>query len=90
MCVRSEINDPSKEVKVRFIRKSGQYLLLSKRLEKWFPKPSIFHRCSIPSIDNRMRYSFDSINTKGICDKIKHTLDGDFKMDLHICKSQLK
>ena len=24
MCIRSEINDPSKEVKVRFIRKSGQ------------------------------------------------------------------
>ena len=25
MCVISEINDPSKEVKVRFMRKSGQY-----------------------------------------------------------------
>ena len=30
MCVISEINDPSKEVKVRFMRKSGQYFLLSK------------------------------------------------------------
>ena len=73
MCVVSEINDPSKEVKVRLIRKSGHYFLLSKKLEKWFPKPAIFHRCSIPSIDNRMRYPFDAINTKGICDKIKHT-----------------
>ena len=54
MCVISEINDPSKEVKVRFIRKSGQYVLLNKKLEKWFPKSTIFHRCSIPSIDNRM------------------------------------
>ena len=63
-CVISEINDPSKAVKVSFIKKSGQYFLLSKKLEKWFPKPAIFHRCSIPSIDNRMRYSFDSINTK--------------------------
>ena len=90
MCVISEIKDPSKEVKVRFMRKSGQYLLLSKKLEKWFPKSAIFHRCSIPSIDNRMRYSFDAINTKSICHKIKHTLDRDFKMDLHICKSQLK
>ena len=90
MCVISEINNPSKEVKVRFMKKSGQYLLLSKKLEKWFPKPAIFHRCSIPSIDNRMRYSFDAINTKGICDKIKHTLDRDFKMDFHLCKSQLK
>ena len=37
MCVISEINDPSKEVKVRFMRKSGKYFLLSKKLEKWFP-----------------------------------------------------
>ena len=90
MCVISEINDPSKEVKVRFMRKSEQYFLLSKKLEKWFPKPAIFHRCSIPSIDNRMCYSFDAINSKGICDKIRHTLDRNFKMDLHICRSQLK
>ena len=48
MCVISEINDPSKEVKIRFMKKSGQYLLLSKRLEKWFPKSAIFHRYSIP------------------------------------------
>ena len=53
MCVISEINDPSKEVKVRFMRKSGQYFLPSKKLEKWFPKSAIFHRCSIPSIKER-------------------------------------
>ena len=46
MCVISEINDPSKEVKVRFMRKSGQYLSLSKKLGKWSPKSAIFHRCS--------------------------------------------
>ena len=34
ICVISEINEPSKEVKVRFMRKSGQYFLLSKKLEK--------------------------------------------------------
>ena len=92
MCVITEINDPSKEVKVKFMRKSGQYSLPSKKLEKWFPKPAIFHRCShrYHPFHNRMRYSFDAINTKGICDKIKHTLERDFKMDLHICKSQLK
>ena len=38
---------------------------------------------AIPSIDNRMRYSFDTIGIKSICDKIK-TLDKDFKMDLHV------
>ena len=47
MYVMSEINDPSKEVKVRFMKKSGQYILFSKKLEKWFPKSAIFHRCSI-------------------------------------------
>ena len=86
MCVISEINDPSKEVKFRFMRKPGQYFLRSKKLEKWFPKSAIFHRSSIPSIDNLTRYSFDVIDIEGICDKIK-TLDRDFKMDLHICKS---
>ena len=62
MCVISEINDPSKEVKFRFMRKSGHYFLLSKKLEKWFPKSAILHRCSIPSIDNHMCYSFDAID----------------------------
>ena len=52
-CVISEINDPSKEVKVRFMRTSGKYFLLSKKLEKWFPKSAVFHRWSIPSIDNQ-------------------------------------
>ena len=67
----SEINEPSKEVKVKFMRKFVQYFLLSKKLEKWFPKLTIFYRCSIPSIDNCMRYSFDAIDITGICDKIK-------------------
>ena len=48
MCVISEINDPLKEVKVRFMQKSGQNFLLSKKSRKWFPKSAIFHRCSIP------------------------------------------
>ena len=74
MCVISEINDPSKEVKVRFIRKSGQYFLLSKKLERWFSKSAIFHRCSILSIDNSMRYSFDVTDIKGICDKINTSI----------------
>ena len=51
MYVMSEINDPSKEVKVRFMKKSGQYILLSKKLEKWFPKSAMMlHK--IPSIDH--------------------------------------
>ena len=48
MCVVSEIDDPSEEVKVRCMKKSGQYVLLSKKSEKWFPKSAVFHRCSIP------------------------------------------
>ena len=53
------------------MRKSGQYFLQSENLEKWFPKLATFHRCFTPSIDNHMRYSFDAIDIKGICDKIK-------------------
>ena len=90
MCVICEINDPSKEVEVRFMRKSGQYFLVSKKLEKWFPKSAIFHLCSIPSNDNCMRYSFDAIDFEGICDKINTYTDRDFKIDLHICRSQPK
>ena len=60
MCVISEVNDPSKEIKVRFMRKSRQYFMLSKKLEKLIPMSAIFHRCWIPSIDNGMRYSFDA------------------------------
>ena len=71
MCMISEVNDSSKEVKVRCMRKLGQYFLLSKKLEKWFPKSAIFHRCSILSIDNRMHNSFDAIDIKSICDKMK-------------------
>ena len=71
MCVITEVNNPSKEVKVKFMRKSGQYFLLSKKLENWFPKSAIFHRCSVLSIDNRMRNSFDAIDIKSICDKMK-------------------
>ena len=41
----------------------------SKKLEKWFPKSAIFHRSSIPSIDNRMRYYFDAIDIEGICSR---------------------
>ena len=74
ICVISEINDPSKEVKVRFMKKSGQYFLLSK---SWKSGPKVSN--TIPSIDNRMRYSFDAIDIKTISDKIK-TLDRDFKM----------
>ena len=43
MYVVSEINDPSKEVKVRCMKKSGQY-----SVGKVVPKSAIFHRCSIP------------------------------------------
>ena len=73
MCVISEVNDPSKEVKVGFMRKSEQYFLLSKKLEKWFPKSAILHRCSVPSIDVFvcMRNSFDAIDINSICDKMK-------------------
>ena len=91
MYVMSEINDPSKEVKVRFMKKSGKYILLSQRLEKWFPKSAIFHRCSTPYYSLTIACVIPLMPSilKSTCNKIK-TLDRGFKMDLHICKSQLK
>ena len=71
ICVINEVNVPSKEVKVRFMRKLGQYFLLSKKLEKWFPKSAICHRCFVPSIDKRVRDPIDAIDIKSICDKMK-------------------
>ena len=72
MCVISEVNDPSTEVKVRFMKKSGQYFLLSKKLEKWFPKSAIFFKdalyhpltitCVIPLMPSILK----------VCDKIKN------------------
>ena len=35
-----------------------------------------------------MRNSFDAIDAKSICDKMKNTLDRDFKMDIHICNKK--
>ena len=42
MYVMSEIDDPSKEVKVRFMKKSGQYIVLSKKLESGFQSQQYF------------------------------------------------
>ena len=36
------------------MRKSGQCFLLSKKLEKWFPKSAIFHRCSVKSVQSAL------------------------------------
>ena len=71
MSLISEVNDPSKEVKVRFMRNRGSTSCKVKLWEKWFPKSAIFHRCSVPSIDNRMRNSFDAIDIESKCDKMK-------------------
>ena len=73
MCVISEINDPSKEVKLRFMKKSGLYFLLSnyKMLESGSQSQLYFTDAPYHPLN-------------------KHTLGRDFKMDLHICKSQLK
>ena len=43
MCVISEINYSPEEVKVRYVKKSWQYFLISKKLEKWFPKSQLLN-----------------------------------------------
>ena len=84
----SEVNDPSKEVKVRFMRKLGQYFLLSKKLEKWFPKSAIYHRCSYHPLAIGCIIPLMPLILKVCVIKRKHTLDRDFKMDLHICNKK--
>ena len=74
MCVRSEINDPSKEVKVRFMSKSRQYFLLSKKLKKWFPKSAIFHRCSISSNECNKTKLLILIKNSIACSCVSHKL----------------
>ena len=68
MYMMSEINNPSKEVKVRFMKKSGQYILGSVKSWKVVPKVSNISQMlhTIPSIDNPMCYSFDTIDIKSI------------------------
>ena len=50
--------------------KSGQYYLPSESLESGSQSQQYFTD-AIPSIDNRMCYSFNAIDIKGICDKIR-------------------
>ena len=71
MYVMSAINDPSKEAKVRFMKKSGQFILLSKKLESGSQNQQYFTDDHRPSTDNPTRYSFDTIDIKSICAKIK-------------------
>ena len=53
ICVMSEINDPSKEVKVRLTRKSGQYFLLSKSWKNGSQSQQCFsHRLSMYPIED--------------------------------------
>ena len=64
MCVISELNDPSKEVKVRFMRKSGQYILLNKsrksgsQSQQYFtdaPYHPLTIACVIPSMPSILK-----------------------------------
>ena len=64
ICVVSEINNPSKEVKVRFMRKSGQYFLLSESLESGSQSQQYFTDASYHPLTI-------AIDIKGICDKVK-------------------
>ena len=62
MCVISEVNDPSKEMKVRFMRKSGQYFLQSwkrgSESQQYFtdaPYHPLTIACVIPSIPSILK-----------------------------------
>ena len=71
-CVISEIQDPSKKVKVRFLKKSEKYFLLSKKLEKWVLKVSNISHTDAPYHPLTIAYIIP--------------LMPDFKMDLIFAK----
>ena len=74
MCVINEINDPSKEVKVRFMRKSGQYFF---QVKSW-------------KSGSQSQQYFTDAPYHPLTITCVILLMPDFKMDLQICKSQLK
>ena len=71
MGIITEDDNETKEVKVKFIEKSGTLFAFSDEEEKWVSVSTIIHKCSVPCMDTRMRYSFDAIDIRHIHEKMK-------------------
>ena len=71
MTIITEDDNETKEVKVKFMEKSGSLFAFSDEEEKWVSVSTIIHECSVPCMDTRMRYSFDAIDIRHIHEKMK-------------------
>ena len=70
MAIISELDNDTKEVKLNFMERSGSLFSFSDEEEKWVSMSTIIHKCSVPCIDGRMRYSFDAVDIKNIREKM--------------------
>ena len=71
MAIITEDDNETKEVKVKFMEKSGTLFAFSDEEEKWVSVSTIIHKCSVPCMDTPMRYSFNAIDIRHIHEKIK-------------------
>ena len=69
MAIISEFDNDTEEVKLNFMERSGSLFSFSDEEEKWVSMSTIIHKCSVPCMDGRMRYSFDAVDIKNIREK---------------------
>ena len=65
----SWITNDTEEVKLNFMERSGSLFSFRDEEEKWISMSTIIHKCSVPCMDGRMRYSFDAVDIKNIREK---------------------
>ena len=70
MVIISELDNDMEEVKLNCMERSGSLFSISDEEEKWVSMSTTIHKCSLPCMDGRMRYSFDAINIKNIQEKM--------------------
>ena len=66
MAIISELDNDMEEVKLNFMERSGSLFSFSDEEEKWVSMSTIIHKCSVPCMVDRMRYSFDAVDIKNI------------------------
>ena len=56
MTIVSELVNCMEEVTLNFMERSGSIFSFSDEEEKWVSMSTIIHKCSVPCMDDRMRY----------------------------------
>ena len=70
MAIISGLDNDTEEVKFNFVERSGSLFSFSDEEEKWVSMSTIIHKCSVPCVDGRMRYSFDAVDINNIREKM--------------------